>query len=436
MKHRNPYMTDGLFPIALRVQGMRPLLLLALLAPSTLLAQTPEAAPADTLEARMLQVRTLATGGQRSEAITQYNALLAEHPGNSDLLLARGRTYAWDGQFALAEADLLQVVGKSPGYADAWSALGDLYRWNDRPSQAADAYAHWVELAPQNADARMARGRALRDMGQLADARADFDAAAALGADPAEIVSLRDSLMPRMANPDVIPTDGYRWSASAGWSHTRFSGNRQSWNDADLMLRRRFERGSLGLELVRAEHFNNSDIAWALDAYAPLWSRAYANVRYQHGPSSGVLPRQAWRVEVFQGVGRGWELSASVDHLRFSGDTEFYGVGVGRYVGNWYGRYKLQHVPGVGSGSWSHRVLLRNYYRGDADNYLEVSASSGRSTDMDRFGSLVRDNSAAFGVAWRRQLTPEWGFKIGAGYAADDGDYDEQRLSASIYKRW
>src|SRR5690606_22479804 len=27
MKHRNPYMTDGLFPIALRVQGMRPLLL-------------------------------------------------------------------------------------------------------------------------------------------------------------------------------------------------------------------------------------------------------------------------------------------------------------------------------------------------------------------------------------------------------------------------
>jgi YaiO family outer membrane protein len=415
---------------------IRPLLLLALFSPCALLAQSPAEAPAESLEAQMQQVRTLATGGQRSEAIAQYTALLAEHPGNGDLLLARGRTYAWDDQYAAAEADLLQVVQKSPTYADAWSALGDLYRWSDRPQQAADAYARWVELAPQSAPAHIARGRALRDLGQFAAARADFDAAAALGADPAEVTALRDSLLPRMANPDVIVADGYRWSASAGWSHTRFSGDRQSWNDADLTLRRHFVRGSLGLELLRADHFNNSDIAWALDGYTPLWSRAYANLRYQHGPSSGVLPKQSWRVEVFQGVGSGWELSASVDHLRFSGDTEFYGVGVGRYTGNWYGRYKLQHVPGVGSGSWSHRVLLRNYYRGDADNYLEVSVSSGRSTDMDRFGSLVRDNSAGLGVAWRHQFAPNWGFKLGAGYADDDGDYNEQRVSASIYTRW
>ena len=149
-----------------------------------------------------------------------------------------------------------------------------------------------------------------------------------------------------------------------------------------------------------------------------------------------MLPKQSWRVEVFQGVGSGWELSASVDQLRFSDTTEFYGVGVGRYVGNWYGRYKLQHVPGVGSGSWSHRVLLRNYYKGDADDYLEVSVSSGRSTDLDRFGGVVRDNNAAIGVAWRHQVTPNWGFKLGAGYADDDGGFDEQRLSGSIYTRW
>ncbi len=418
-------------------QTLRAGLLLALLgSPALALAQQAAPDAPDALTLQLQQIRSLATGGQRTQAIERYTALLAEHPGNGDVLLARGRTYAWDGQYAQAEADLQAVLGNSPGYADAWSALGDVHRWNGRPQQAAEAYTHWVELAPQDANARLARGRALRDAGQLAAARADFDAAAALGADAAEVASLRESLMPRMAHPDVAAPQGYRWSASAGWDHTGFSGGRDSWNDADLSLRRHFTRGSLALEMLRADHFGESDVAWALDGYAPLWSRAYANLRYQRGPSDGMLPRQAWRVEVFQGVGSGWELSASVDHLRFSEDTEFYGIGVGRYVGNWYGRYKIQHVPGVGSGSWSHRLLLRNYYKGDGDNYWEVSLGNGRSTDMDRFGTVVRDNNAAIGVAWKYYFAPNWGFKVGAGYADDDGGYDERRVSLSLYSRW
>lgn len=409
-------------------------LLLALSLPAAAL-QAQESAP-DALTLELSQIRALATGGQRQAAIERYSALLAEHPGNGDVLLARGRTLAWDGRYAEAEADLQAVVRNSPGYADAWSALGDVHRWNERPQMAAEAYSHWVEVAPQDPQARIERGRAWRDAGQLALARADFDAALALGADPAEVAELQQGLQPRMAHPEAMAAEGYRWGASAGWDHTAFSGGRSSWNDADLSLRRYFSRGSLALEMLHADHFGSSDVAWALDGYLPLWTRAYANLRYQQGPSEGTLPHQAWRAEVFQGVGDGWELSASVDHLRFSGDTEFYGIGVGRYVGNWYGRYKLQHVPGIGSGSLSHRVLLRNYYHGDADDYWEVSASSGRSTDMDRFGTVVRDSNAAFGVAWMHYVSPRWGIKLGAGYANEDGGRNERRLSLSIQSRW
>lgn len=405
-------------------------LLLALAASSpSLMAQT---ATADALTTQLVQIRQLATGGQRSLAIQRYTALLAEHPGNGDLLLARGRTYAWDGQYAAAESDLRQVVQQSPAYADAWSALGDAYRWSDRPQQAADAYAQWVALAPSDPAARMARGAALRDAGQSAAARADFDAAAALGANPDEIASLQQSLLPGA----VYASRGYRWGVNAGWGYTGFSGGRQDWNDTDLSLRRYFDRGSLALELLRADHFGRSDTAWALDGYVSLWSRAYANLRYQQGPASGILPKRAWRMEVFQGVGSGWELSASVDQLRFSGNTDFYGIGVGRYVGNWYARYKLQYVPGVGSGSWSNRFVLRNYYRGDADDYLELSASSGRSTDMDRFGTVVRNSNAAIGVSWAHYLSSHWGFKLGAGYASDEDGYDERRLWLTLYARW
>ena len=128
-KHRHPTHTT-------RRLGS-PLLVALLLLPSAAWAQDA----ADALSVQMQEVRTLATSGQREQALQRYTALLVEHPGNGDLLLARGRTYAWDGQYAAAEADLQQVVANSPGYADAWSALGDVYRWSDRPQLAADAYS-------------------------------------------------------------------------------------------------------------------------------------------------------------------------------------------------------------------------------------------------------------------------------------------------------
>jgi YaiO family outer membrane protein len=363
-----------------------------------------------------------------------YDAMLAASPGNSDVLLARGRTYAWAGRYAEAEADLRAVTTAKPDYADAWSALGDLYLWSERPQQAAQAYARWVALAPQTPEPYLARGRALRAAGDRDGARADFLAAQAHGADPAQVTGLLASLIPSAA-PEALREDGYRWALRAGLDYTGFSGGRAAWTDAGVSLRRKFERGSLALEWVSADHFRQRDDAWALDGYASLWARAYANLRYQQGPASGVLPRTAWRAELFQGVGSGWELSASVDHLRFSSATEFYGVGIGRYWGDWYARYKLQHVPGVGSGSWSQRAQLRDYYRGNADDYWELSVGHGRSTDFDRSGTLVRNSNAALGIAWVRYFGV-WGIKLGAGYADDADGFNEHQLSFALYRRW
>lgn len=414
----------------------------ALLASSAAPPPTPaaqDAAPvAEGYEAKLLRARGLATSGdpvQREQALALYGDMLQASPGNSDVLLARGRTYAWMGRHAEAEADLRAVTGAKPGHADAWSALGDLYLWSDRPLLAVQAYGHWVALAPEAPEPLIARGRAHRAAGQMDAARADFAAAGARGADPAQVASLSDATV-RLATPDAMLADGYRWSLRAGLDRTAFSGDRAGWTDSGVTLRRQFERGSLGLELLNADHFGRSDSAWALDGYVSLWARAYANVRYQQGPSSGVLPRQSWRTELFQGVGSGWELSASIDHLRFSTDTEFYGVGVGRYVGNWYLRYKLQHVPGVSSGSWSHRVVVRNYYRGNADDYLEVSGSNGRSSDLDRSGALVRNSNASLGVSWTRYVRPDWGFKLGVGYSDDADGFDERQFSLALYRRW
>lgn len=382
--------------------------------------------------------RALATNGRREEAVALYTAMLAQSPTNTDLLLARGRTNAWMKRWPEAEADLTAVTVAKPGYADAWSALGDMYLWNDRPQQAATAYARWAELDTSDPAPVIALGRAHRAAGDFAAARADFDAARARGGDPAQVDDYVASLQPRIADQEDVLPPGYRWSLRIGGTNTSFDpSSREDWNEYEVALRRKFDRGSLALEMLRADRFGNHGTAWALDGYVSLWDRAYANVRYQHG--GDLFADNAWRAELFQGVGNGWELSGSYDHMEFGGsDTDMYGVGVGRYWGNFYARYRMLHVPGVGSGSLSHRAQLRYYYAGNADDYFEVSAGHGRSHELANsgFDRVVGSSHSSYGASYVNYFTPHWGFKVGVGFANDVDGFDERSISASLYSRW
>lgn len=393
----------------------------------------------ESYDQQFARAQELATSGRRDEALALYTAMLSRSPDNTDVLLARGRTYAWMDRWAESEADLLAATRQSPDYADAWSGLGDMYLWSDRPAQAAQAYARWAELRPSDPAAAIALGRAHRAAGDLDAARASFDAARARGAEPAQVDDLLTSLQPRITDQEALVPEGYRWVLRVAGSHTDFTPERTNWNEYEVALRRRFSRGSLALEMLRAHRFDTHDTAWALDGYVTLWERAYANVRYQRGPSGDLFADHGWRAELFQGVGDGWELSGSYGHLQFGGsDTDMYGLGVGRYWSNFYARYRVLHVPGVGSGSLSHRGQLRYYYAGNADDYFEVSAGSGRSHERDTgaFDQIVGSSHSSYGVNFVKFFHPQWGIKLGLGFANDVDGFDERSVSAALYTRW
>ena len=438
MESINPFMESSMRRgfVPLTVKALALVCALAL-APAV---SAQQAAASETYEQQFARAHELATNGQREEAIALYTAMLAQSPDNTDVLLARGRTNAWMKRWPEAEADLTAVTAAKPDYADAWSALGDMYLWSDRPQQAATAYARWAELAPIDPAPAIALGRAQRAAGDNASAQQAFESARARGADTAQVDDYLASLQPRIVEPDAVLPAGYLWALRAGGTHTSFDpSSRESWNEYEIALRRKFDGGSLALEMLRAERFGDSDTAWALDGYASLWERAYANVRYQRGPSGDLFPQNAWRVELFQGVGNGWELSGSYDHLEFDGsDTDMYGLGVGRYFGNFYARYRALHVPGVGSGSLSHRAQLRWYYAGNADDYFEVSAGHGRSHERDTsgFDRVVADSHSSFGVTYVKFIAPRWGFKLGADIANNVDGFDERSVTATLYTRW
>jgi YaiO family outer membrane protein len=383
-------------------------------------------APAPLADDQLFRrAHALAAAGQREDAIALYSELLARNPGHADALLARGRTHAWLRQWAQSEADLLAVTRARPTYADAWSALGDLYAWTDRPVEAADAYGRWQALRPQDAAPHLARARAYDRAGDVLAARADYEAAAAKGG-PA----VAPMAIPRSHNPEAVVPAGYRWSLRTEAGRTGFSGARADWDDYEIGLRRHFARGSLALEVLSTHRFGTHDRAWALDGYVDTWARAYANLRYQHAPGSDLFPGRAWRAELFQGVGEGWELSASVDSLRFdSSSTELYGLGVGRYVGNFYLRARSRYS--TSSHDFGHHGLVRYYYAGNADEYVEVSAGNSRSEDRIGGGN---EGSTSLGLAFVRHFTPALGMKLAAGHADDTPS--ETKGSVTVYYRW
>jgi YaiO family outer membrane protein len=401
----------------------------------------PPSAP--SFDDQYAKARALANGGQPELALAAYSALLTRSPGNADVLLGRGIVFARLGRWNEAVADLSAAAGASPDYADVWEALGNTYRWSEQPAKALDAYEHLVTLRPQDPAALVARARAQRALGHVPEARTDLERARALGGDAAEIDGLLADLQPRPAlpsagTPDATGAAGYDWAAglSSSWTDV---GAGPRWNDQTVSLRHYMKAGSLGFETLRAHRFGQHDYAWALDGYASLWQGAYANLRYQHSASSRLFPANSGRVEVWQALGQGWEASLSDDVLGFDARVNIYGISLAKYTGNFYIQLRHQKIVSEGSRSTGERLLARWYYLGDADNYLELSANSGRSDDpLSLVGGRAR--SGGGGVAWVRYFSPQWGGKIGASFSraasSGAGAGDERGITFALYRRW
>lgn len=396
------------------------------------------AAHPESYEAKFNLARSLAFSGHRDEAIRLYTDMLATRPTNPDLLVARGRTYTWEHRWREAEADLIAVTTRSPAYGDAWSALGDLYLRSGRPAEAVGAYGRWIATNTDDPLAHLARARAYREAGDLEAAGADFEAARAHGAPDVEVDQYLASPQRRRQNPESDVPLPYHWSARLSFGLSDFSADRDPWRDYSAILRRYWRRASLGVEYLRTERFLRRDEAFALDAYVDFWPRSYANLRYQYSPDPRFYPDRSYRMELFQGVGTGWELSGSYDHLSFGHNgVALYGVGLGKYTGNWYLRGRTLFIPSSAKSSYSYRALARYYYAGNGDDYVELHGGFGRGGQFVRRTTIVDTTmSWSVGVALQTYVHPRWGLTFSAGYDGDKNALSERSLSAGLLTRW
>jgi tetratricopeptide (TPR) repeat protein len=145
--------------------------------------------------------------GQHTEARKQFEALLAVHPEDAELLSWCGRVLMAEGAFEQAASRLHQAVGADSGRVEDHVRLGGLYQYQlHRPERAREAMNTLVTVNPRSARAWLEHSRYLAWLGELSGAQSDLVHAREL--DPTDPETLRESavLALRCGRPaDAVP---------------------------------------------------------------------------------------------------------------------------------------------------------------------------------------------------------------------------------------
>ncbi|MTW14428.1 YaiO family outer membrane beta-barrel protein [Pseudoduganella eburnea] len=335
--------------------------------------------------------------------------------------------------FTILTSIACTAVAQTPGYDEQYQAARALID-AERYPEAVQAFSKMLEASPRNSDLLLGRATANMRMKKWAEAEADLRLAHEASPNYTDVtVALANVQRWRAPSPELATAAGYTWSAGLSASRTHVGD--QNWRDYTASIRHYFTQGSLGFEVLDARRFGLTDKAYALDGYTPLWSSAYANVRYQRGPNSRLFPANSWRAEVFQSIDGGWELSGGIDDLGFDDHVKLYSVGVGKYTGNFYLRWRHQNIVSTGSHSSNDRLMVRYYDQGDADNYMEVNYSNGRSGEQLEL-STGRQTTNSYGVSIVRYVTPDWSVKAGASLSRSTNAPNERSISVGLSRRW
>lgn len=159
--------------------------------------------------------------------------------------------------------------------------------------------------------------------------------------------------------------------------------------------------GSFALRVNAADRYQSQDTQYEIDAYPRLWDGGWAELNM--GISSGHLfPHGRQGAEIFSSLGHGYEGSLGVRHLAFTNSSvTMYTGSLSKYMGDYLLTFRPYITPSNVGTSVSAGVKLTRYFA-DADRYMRLSMSSGKSPE-ERFPTRVitlRSHSVGIEAQW------------------------------------
>jgi YaiO family outer membrane protein len=235
---------------------------------------------------------------------------------------------------------------------------------------------------------------------------------------------------------DTIP----RWFASVAYERELIDSDLPVWTDwtrTRALLYRDLPEGAIGVEAAQVERFGLRDLGVALDVYRNVWEGAYANVWLRLSPAAEVLPDVDVRLELFQAFAGSWEASGSYRRMDFdANDVDVVGVGLARYVGDWYLRGVSSVSTVAGRSTFSLAGVARRFLSPPRE-FLELSGGLGREAVIVGPGPAVELRHSRFLQArLQRFLSAHWGVAVAASYNRFEGTPVRRALSLGLITRF
>jgi YaiO family outer membrane protein len=317
---------------------------------AALLTLTPSALAQEDVLSR---ARNAAT---RGEGLFLLETHLADVPRDVDARLLYALMLSWEGRYDEARLEFGRILEQTPGYTDARVGLMNVEWWSGRTAAAREQVDLILSRDPGHQQARLVRQR--------------------------------------------LDASNRPWTFSTSVSHDRFNDGRRAWNEQLVSLSRQTVAGSVVLRASHAARFGLDDQQFEVEFYPTLRAGTYAYVGVGAAPDHALYPRSRLSFDLYQGLGRGIEVSGGYRRLDFSETTNIYVATLTKYVGSWMITGKVYHVPAPGPlDSTSGHALVRRYFGSDGSSFVGVGYSHGLSREEVRgaLDLLTLDNDTVRG---------------------------------------
>jgi YaiO family outer membrane protein len=296
----------------------------------------------------MARARAAASDGRRADGIALLETHLQSAPRDVDARLVFGLILSWDGQYDRARTALREVLAQAPGYLDARVALMNVEFWSGRTREARDQVKAVLSKDAGNTQARLVQ--------QRLDAR---------------------------TRP---------WTAGLSTTMDSFNDNLESWLETSITIGRETPVGSLMVRGSQAGRFGLDDRQVDIEFYPTFRAGTYAFVGVGLGVDEILYPKNRVSIDLYQSLGRGFEVSGGYRQLNFSETTKIYLATLTKYSGNWMLTGKAFVVPDdVAGDSWSYHAVARRYFGSSGTSFIGASYSHGFSREEPRGeGDLIR----------------------------------------------
>ena len=384
------------------------------------------------LESLFKRARDLYYNENYGQARRILQKILEKKPNYYEVRTFLGRTYAWEKQYDNARTELSRVLIEKENDHDALSALFDVEFWTESYSVAGDYLKVALGYYPNSTDLLVKKAKLQIRLEEKDEAALTLRRVLDLNPGNKEAIRMMNSLEGRRLNNFI----------RVGFTADRFK-EKDVQQLAVAEYGKYFSFGSLALRGNFADKFGKNGFQYELESYAHVTRITYVDLLFGYSDLT-IFPEIKYLAEVYQKLPAGFELSAGFRYLRFTKGTTIYTGSLGNYYKDYYFSVRTFITPkndiinsvSVSKSSITVIGTIRSYF-GDADNYLGIRASRGRSPDetlsLDVATYLP---SYSFGAEIQRNAFGRWLMKVDITYSKENINNEDntstQRISTGI----